>query len=211
MPRLLPPLLLLALACGNATAADPATESNPEFQRATRLRAEARTLRQQANETLAAETPKCYARFQVNRCLNQAKEAQLETLKKARELEAEASHTELAEKQRLAAERGRTSTDAPTLPAEPAAAEAFEIHPDPMAEGTRRQREADAIRAQEAQRAERQQKDEQKARERAQAQAEAKARAETAARDRARYEERIRKREAQKAEDAAPEAPKPAN
>ncbi len=213
-PHLSPLLLALALACGSAIAADAATEPNPEFERAARLRDEAKTLRQKANETLAAETPKCYERFQVNRCINQAKEAQLEALKKARGLEAEASRTELAEKRRMAVEAGRTSTDAPTVPAEPAAAESFEIHPDPMAESTRRQREADAIRAQEQQKAERRQKDAQKAKERAQVEAEAKTRAEAAARDRARYEERIRKREADKAEDAAQDASKavkPAN
>ena len=199
--------LLLALACGGAIAADSVTEANPELERAAKLRDEAKALRQQADDALAAELPKCYERFLVNRCIANAKDAHLETVGKARALEAEASRSELAQKRRAAAESGRTQTDAPTEPAEPAPEGAFAIQPDPMADSTRRQREADAVRAKEAEQAERKQKDAEKAKARAQAEAEAKSRAEAAARDRERYEERIRQREAEKAKDAA----KPAN
>ncbi|WP_232299287.1 hypothetical protein [Azoarcus sp. CIB] len=210
MPPLLLPLLL-ALACGGAMAADAAADANPELERAATLRDEAKALRQQADDTLAAELPKCYERFLVNRCIAQAKDARLEAVGKARALEAEASRTELAQKQRAAAESGRTRTDAPTEPAAPTPEGAFTIQPDPMAESTRRQREADAVRAKEAQQTERKQKDAEKAKARTQAEAEAAGRAEAAARDRARYEERIREREAEKARDAAKDAAKPAN
>nr|WP_248281540.1 hypothetical protein [Aromatoleum petrolei] len=203
--------LLLALASGGALAADAAPEPNPELERAAKLRDEAKALRQQADDALAAELPKCYERFLVNRCIANAKDAHLEAVGKARTLEAEASRTELAQKRRAAAESGRTRTDAPTEPAEPAPEGAFAIQPDPMAESTRRQREADAVRAKEAQQAERKQKDAEKAKARTQAEAEAAGRAEAAARDRARYEERIRQREAEKAQDAAKDMVKPAN
>lgn len=209
LPALLP--LLLALASGLALAAAPAEDTNPELERATRLRGEAKVLRQQADYTLAVALPKCYERFQVNRCISNAKEARLETLKKARALESEAIHIELGQKQAEAAASGRTHTDAPSVAADPAPEGAFTIQPDPMAESTRRQREADAIRAKDADQVERTQKDAAKARARAQAEAQAKSRAETAARDRARYEERIRKREAEKAEDAAQDAAPPAS
>lgn len=192
-------------------AADAAADANPELERAAQLRDEAKALRQQADDALAAELPKCYERFLVNRCIARAKDARLATVGKARALEAEASRTELAQKQRAAAESGRTRTDAPTEPAAPTPEGAFTIQPDPMAESTRRQREADAVRAKEAEQTERKQKDAEKAKARAQAEAEAAGRADAAARDRARYEERIRKREAEKAKDAAKDAAKPAN
>ncbi|WP_232428827.1 hypothetical protein [Aromatoleum toluclasticum] len=213
LPTHLRPLLplLLALACGGAFAADAAPETNPELERAAKLRDEAKALRKQADDTLAAEERKCYDRFLVNRCIAQAKDARLATLSKARTLEAEASRTELAQKQRAAEESGRTRSDAPTEAAKPAPEGGFAIQPDPMADSTRRQREADAVRAKEAQQVERKQKDADKAKARAQAEAEAAGRADAAARDRARYEERIRKREAEKAEDAAKDAAKPAN
>lgn len=209
MPPLLSPLLplLLALASGGALAAGAAADANPELERAAQLRDEAKALREQADDTLAAQLPKCYERFLVNRCIAEAKDARLATVSRARALEAEASRTELAQKRRTAAESGRTRSDAPTEAAQPTPEGAFTIQPDPMAESTRRQREADAVRAQEAQQAERKQKDAEKAKARAQAEAEAAGRAEAAARDRARYEERIRQREAEKAKDAA----KPAN
>lgn len=210
MPPLFLPLLL-ALACGGAIAADAAPDANPELERAAKLRDEAKALRQQADDALAAQLPKCYERFLVNRCIAEAKDTRLATVGKARALEAEANRTELAQKQRAAAESGRTRTDAPTQPAEPAPEGAFTIQPDPMGDSTRRQREADAVRAKEAQQAERKQKDAEKAKARAQAEAEAAGRAEAAARDRARYEERIRQREAEKARDAAKDAVKPAN
>lgn len=201
MPRLL--LLLLALASGLATAADPAPGTDPELERATRLRSEAKALREQADNTLAERLPGCYERFLVNRCIANEKEARLEIIGRARELELEASHIELAQRQRAAAALGRTATDAPLQPASPTPAEAFAIPADPTADATRRQREADAVRATADEKLRREQKDVEKARARTAAEAEAAKRAEAARRDRERYEERQRKRDAKKAEDAA--------
>lgn len=202
MPRLL--LLLLALACGPTFAADAAPDAEPAPQR---LREEARALRTQADDTLAARLPACYQRFQVNRCIAEEKEARLETIGKARALEAQAGRIERAQKQRAAAESGRVTTNAPTRPADPAPAETFTMQPDPTAEGTRRQRDADAARAASSREEKQHLRDAEKATERAEAEAAAAKRAEAAARDRARYDERIRKREAKKAGEAAGEKP----
>jgi hypothetical protein len=198
VPRLL--LLLPALAGGliAATAAAAAPDADPELERAARLRDEARTLRMQADDTLATRLPACYERFLVNRCIADEKDARLEAIRRARELEGEASRIELAQKQRIAAEQGRSASDAPTEPATPA--EPIAIEPDSGADATRNQRDADAAQATAARQAERQKKDAEKAAARTQAEAEAADRAAAAARDRARYEERMRKREADKAQ-----------
>lgn len=197
MPRLL--LLLLALFSGLATAAGAAPDADPDLERAARLRDEAKLLRTQADDTLAARLPACYKRFLVNRCITNEKETRLETIRQAREMEIEASRIELAQKRRAAGER--STTDAPTQPAAPA--ESSTIQPEPAADATRRQREADAARATSAQQDEQRQKDAAKASARAKAEAEAAERAAAAERDRARYEERIRKREAEKAKETA--------
>lgn len=196
VPRLL--LMLLALASGLGAAAAAAPDADPELERAAHLRDEARALRVQADETLATRLPACYERFLVNRCIADEKDARLDAIRRARELEGEASRIELAQRQRIAAERGRSASDAPTEPATPA--EPIAIEPDSGANATRDQRDADAARTTAARQAERQKKDADKAAARAQAEAEAADRAAAAARDRARYEERMRKREADTAQ-----------
>jgi len=202
IPRLLPLLLAVAAATTGAAEAD--------LEHAARLRDEAKALRAQADDALRRAEPACYERFLVNRCIAKAKEARLETIRKARALEAEASRLELAEKQRQAALRGTmppappSGAPAPLPVAPPPAAPPStdtQIAPDPAAEATRRERDAQAARDAAAARDERHEQDAEKARERAKAEAEAAKRAEDAARDRARYDERIRKREQEKARD----------
>ena len=192
IPRLLPLLLAAASAC--VAAADGDSEQ------AARLRDDARALRTQAEDRLRAAEPECYKRFLVNRCLADAKEARLETIRKARELEAEASRIELAERWREAAERGADRAGRPEQPAAPSAIDRTEVVPDDAAEATRRAREAQAARDTAAAQARQQAEDADKARERAAAKAEADRRAADARRDRERYDERIRRREQDKRE-----------
>ncbi len=199
IPRLLPLLLAVAAATTGAAEAD--------LEHAERLRDEAKALRAQADDALRRAEPACYERFLVNRCIAKAKEQRLETIRKARALEAEASRLELAEKQRQAALRGTTPPAPPPgapapLPVapQPAAPSAdTQIAPAPAAEATRRERDAQAVRDAATSRDRQREQDAEKARERAKAEAEAAKRAEDAARDRARYDERIRKREQEKA------------
>ncbi|MDT3672736.1 MAG: hypothetical protein ROZ37_20655 [Aromatoleum sp.] len=206
--RLLPPLLFAAFAVAAGAA-------EGDLERAAALRGDAKTLRDQADDTLRAAEPGCYERFLVNRCLANAKAARLESIRKARELEAEAGRLEVAERQRLAQERGLTApaaAPAPAAPTEPkpiapsaapskgapTGADAAPVDP----EAIRRERQIEAERAAEAARAERRALDAEKAREREKAAADAAERAEKARRDRERYDERIREREAEKAEEA---------
>jgi len=188
--RLLPWLLAFAAAAAFAET---------DLERAERLLDEAKALRGQADDTYRAAEPACYERFLVNRCLAQAKEARLEQVRRARTMENEANRIKLADKQRQAAEAGRTAGSGPTSPSAPA--DTVEIVPDAQAEALRREREKDAARREAEAAVTQQQKDSAKAEERAKAEAEAARRAEQAARDRARYDERIRKREAEKAAD----------
>lgn len=205
--RLLPPLLLAAFSA-TALAAEG------DLERAEALRSDAKALRDQADDTLRATEPGCYERFLVNRCLANAKEARLESIRKARELEAEAGRLEVAERQRLAQERGLTApaaAPAPAAPTEPrpiapsaapskGAPAGADVPVDP--EAIRRERQIEAERAAAAAQAERRALDAEKAREREEAAADAAERAEKAKRDRERYDERIREREAKKAEEA---------
>ena len=207
--RLLP-LLLAAFASFGASA----NAAEGDLERAERLRAEAKALRSQAEDTLQATEPGCYERFLVNRCLAQAKEARLDAIRAARELEAEATRLETTERQRQVSERGLTAptqAPAPAAPAETRPPASPRAPVNGAAAGTgapvdadaiRRERQAEAERAAAAAQTERRAQDAEKARERKEAEAEAAERAEQARRDRARYDERIRKREAEKAEEA---------
>lgn len=190
LPRLVTLLLGAACALPLSAAEDVATQAKT-------LREQAKALRAQADDRLATALPACYERFLVNRCIANAKEAHLEQVREARQLEIEAGRLELAERRKAAEAAGRTRTDAPTEAGAPVPLESMAAPPDAADEATRRQREADAARAAEAARTERAQRDAEKARARAQAEAEAAERAAAAARDRARYEERIRERKAE--------------
>jgi hypothetical protein len=181
-----------ALTCLLAAGAPARAESAAE-----RLNDEAKAILQAADARFAADQAQCYERFQVNRCLDQAKEARLEAVRRARALQAEARRLKLAERQQRVAERGTQAGAAAIEPAAPTSAPqpalidpaAQTVRQQRAAEGAQRQAEADAARAQ---------KDAERAAQRAEAEAAAAKRAEKAARDRARYEEKIRRHEAPK-------------
>lgn len=194
----------------HAQTADEAARA-AERARAEALEAEGKALRAEAEATYQATVPGCYDRFFVNRCIDQAKKKRLETVQRARALEAESRRITLAERQRVAAEAGAraerplTPATPSALPATPTAQPAApsadgRIAPSPAAERIRAEREA-ATRAAEAQAArDRAAADADRAAERRQAEEAAAARARQAAEDRARYDERIRKYEEEQAQ-----------
>ena len=201
-----------------ATAALPAHAQTPdeaaraaERERAEALEAEGKALRAEAEATYEATVPGCYDRFFVNRCIDQAKKKRLETVQRARALEAESRRITLAERQRVAAEAGARA-DRPLTPAAPNALPATpatqpaapsadtRIAPSPEAERIRAQREANTRAAETEAASKRATADAERAAERRQAEEAAAARARQAAEDRARYDERIRKYEAEQAQ-----------
>ena len=201
-----------------ATAALPAHAQTPdeaaraaERERAEALEAEGKALRAEAEATYEATVPGCYDRFFVNRCIDQAKKKRLETVQRARALEAESRRITLAERQRVAAEAGARA-DRPLTPAapgalpptpatQPAAPSAdTRIAPSPEAERIRAEREANTRAAETEAASKRATADAERAAERRQAEEAAAARARQAAEDRARYDERIRKYEAEQAQ-----------
>ena len=201
-----------------ATAALPAHGQTPdeaaraaERARAEALEAEGKALRAEAEATYEATVPGCYDRFFVNRCIDQAKKKRLETVQRARALEAESRRITLAERQRVAAEAGARA-DRPLTPAAPNALPATpatqpaapsadtRIAPSPEAERIRAQREANTRAAETEAASKRATADAERAAERRQAEEAAAARARQAAEDRARYDERIRKYEAEQAQ-----------
>ena len=105
-------LLATLLACAalpaHAQAQDEAARA-AERARADALAAEGKALRAEAEATYAATVPACYERFLVNRCIDQAKKQRLETIQRARAIEAESRRVTLAERQRAAAEAGARS------------------------------------------------------------------------------------------------------
>ena len=202
-------VLASAILPAHAQTEDAAARA-AERARAEALEADGKALRAEAEATYEATVPGCYDRFFVNRCIDQAKKKRLETVKRARELEAESRRITLAERQRVAAEAG-AKAERPLTPATPTALPATSpaavsapspdtrIAPSPKAERIRAEREA-ATRAAETQAARnRAANDAQRAADRRQAEADAASRAQQAAEDRARYDERIRKYEEEQA------------
>lgn len=205
------------LACAAAlpspvsAQADDAATRTAERARAEALEAEGKALRAEAEATYDATVPGCQARFLVNRCIDQAKKQRLETIQRARGLEAEARRLSLAERQRVAAEAGARA-ERPLTPAAPTAqpetpatapsrpAADARIVPSPEAERIRAQREADTGAAEAAAARQRAATDAERAAERLKAEDAAARRAQQAAEDRARYEERIRKYEQEQAQ-----------
>ena len=202
-------VLASAILPAHAQTEDAAARA-AERARAEALEADGKALRAEAEATYEATVPGCYDKFFVNRCIDQAKKKRLETVKRARELEAESRRLTLAERQRVAAEAG-AKAERPLTPATPTALPATSpaavsapspdtrIAPSPEAERIRAEREA-ATRAAETQAARsRAANDAQRAADRRQAEADAASRAQQAAEDRARYDERIRKYEEEQA------------
>ena len=203
---------LLATAVLPVHAQTPAEAARAaERARAEALEAEGKALRAEAEATYEATVPGCYDRFFVNRCIDQAKKKRLETVQRARALEAESRSITLAERQRVAAEAGARA-DRPLTPAAPNALPATpatqpaapsadtRIAPSPEAERIRAQREANTRAAETEAASKRATADAERAAERRQAEEAAAARARQAAEDRARYDERIRKYEAEQAQ-----------
>lgn len=203
---------LLATAVLPVHAQTPAEAARAaERARAEVLEAEGKALRAEAEATYEATVPGCYDRFFVNRCIDQAKKKRLETIQRARALEAESRSITLAERQRVAAEAGARA-DRPLTPAAPNALPATpatqpaapsadtRIAPSPEAERIRAQREANTRAAETEAASKRATADAERAAERRQAEEAAAARARQAAEDRARYDERIRKYEAEQAQ-----------
>lgn len=203
---------LLATAVLPVHAQTPAEAARAaERARAEVLEAEGKALRAEAEATYEATVPGCYDRFFVNRCIDQAKKKRLETVQRARALEAESRRITLAERQRVAAEAGARA-DRPLTPAAPNALPATpatqpaapsadtRIAPSPEAERIRTEREANTRAAETEAASKRATADAERAAERRQAEEAAAARARQAAEDRARYDERIRKYEAEQAQ-----------
>jgi hypothetical protein len=203
---------LLATAVLPVHAQTPAEAARAaERARAEVLEAEGKALRAEAEATYEATVPGCYDRFFVNRCIDQAKKKRLETVQRARALEAESRRITLAERQRVAAEAGARA-DRPLTPAAPNALPATpatqpaapsadtRIAPSPEAERIRAEREANTRAAETEAASKRATADAERAAERRQAEEAAAARARQAAEDRARYDERIRKYEAEQAQ-----------
>ncbi len=205
-----------------ATTAPPVATSDAqrttENARRAELEAQAKALRAEAETTYQTAEPDCYRKFLVNRCIDQAKQQRLQTIQRARALEAEAREIDLAQRQRAVAEvrapqQGATPTPpaaaealASPLPTPPAAATVTpvpspeaHIAPTPAAERIRSNRAQTATEAEAAAQDQQATRDAERAVKRAQTEAEAASRAEATARDRARYEERIRKYEEEQA------------
>ena len=210
LPGLCTALLASTTLPAHAQAADE-TAHAAERARAAALEAEGKALRAEAEATYEATVPGCYDRFFVNRCIDQAKKKRLETVQRARALEAESRRITLAERQRVAAEAGARA-DRPLTPAAPNALPATpatqpaapsadtRIAPSPEAERIRAEREANTRAAETEAASKRATADAERAAERRQAEEAAAARARQAAEDRARYDERIRKYEAEQAQ-----------
>ena len=203
-------VLASAILPAHAQTEDAAARA-AERARAEALEADGKALRAEAEATYEATVPGCYDRFFVNRCIDQAKKKRLETVKRARELEAESRRITLAERQRVAAEAG-AKAERPLTPATPTALPATSpaavsapspdtrIAPSPEAERIRAEREANTRAAETEAASKRATADAERAAERRQAEEAAAARARQAAEDRARYDERIRKYEAEQAQ-----------
>ena len=100
-----------------ADAAERAQRVAEDARRA-ELEAQGKALRDEAEATFKATEAGCYDKFLVNRCIDQAKRQRLDTIQRARALEAEARQIDLAQRQRAAAEVQASQRLAP--PTEPA-------------------------------------------------------------------------------------------
>lgn len=206
LPGLCAALLASTVLPAHAQTAD-------EAARAAALEAEGKALRAEADATYEATVPGCYEKFFVNRCIDQAKKQRLETIRRARELEAEGRRLTLAERQRAVAAKPAsgevpTAPPAPTAlpasPASPALAPAAPsgnaaIAPSPAAERIRAQRAEASREAEAAAARQRAAQDAERAAARRDAEDAAARRARQAEEDRARYEKRLRDYEQEQA------------
>lgn len=93
--------LMFALPLAGLARADEA----PDLARAAALHSEAAAIREAATLRFSDEEIACYARFLVNRCIDQARARRVESIRQARALDTEADAIELAEKNRRFTER----------------------------------------------------------------------------------------------------------
>ena len=196
----LPPALH---AADPAPAAVLADEESPGA-RSARLQERAEALQREADASYAAAETKCRQRFQVNRCIDEAKAERLQTIHQARALKAEARQIELAERRRNAeAMQARPAAAARTNAADAADA-AAPADSTPIAQRIRSQR-AQGVEARAQEQAKVQaEKDAARKAERGRIEAAAAERAAKAAADRERYDRRRQQHEAKQADSAGP-------
>lgn len=209
MPGLCAALLASTILPAHAQTADEAART-AERTRAEALAADGKALRAEAEATYQATVPGCYEKFLVNRCIDQAKKQRLETIRRARELEAESRGITLAERQRAAAAKPAAG-ERPSPPSPPAAPPAASplapsgpsgdatIAPSTEAERIRAQRVEASREAEAATARQRAAQDAERASARRDAEDAAARRARQAEEDRARYEKRLRDYEQEQA------------
>ncbi|MDR1424948.1 MAG: hypothetical protein LBI92_10165 [Azoarcus sp.] len=174
---------------GNAAVAPTAPDAGDPTERMEALRDEASRLRDGADDTYQKAEETCYHKILVNSCIDNAKSARLELVRRARALEAEAYQLDLAERNRAAAEAAQRAEQHP--PAVSAAEPTPDVAPPASRSGKAVERtltRGGKIVA--------------KSRNQTKARAEAARRAKTTRRDRERYDARIRELEEKKARDA---------
>lgn len=181
----------LALALGTfiAIMASPtlAADEAAPGERIRQLRDEGENIRAKAEADYQVKETACYKQFFVNRCIDDAKAERLNTILRARELEAEAHRIDIAERQRKAAEIAKKAEDR-GIGARPMEASSPSANQDtpkmrPLKSASRRRRSSSRANQ-------------------ATERAKAAQRAEAARRDRERYDARIRELEEKKARDA---------
>ena len=199
--------LMFALSPARADEA-PAADPAPDLARAAQLHSEASAIRDAATLRFSDEEIACYARFLVNRCIDQARARRVEAIRRARALDTEADAIELAEKNRRFTER----MDEQAANAPQKAVERAELEAKNRADSEARLRqlsEKDADRVKREQDAKtrgmleaeaRHRHEAEQARRRADEAAAAAQRAEQARSDREDYDERARKAAEKKAE-----------
>ncbi|MBR0566932.1 hypothetical protein J5J83_12490 [Azoarcus sp. L1K30] len=192
-------LICLYAPLGHGADDNAVTDS----ERSRQLKNEAAQLRKQAEAQYQAAEPACYQRFLVNSCIDSAKQEHLDSIRRARALEAEARKIDLAERQRAASKAMADNPGAPQSASAPSPAGNATVAPQPEAEQLRADRARAAAAAEHEADLARAARDETRSRERDKAAAAAAQRAEDAARERARYDARIREYEEKKARDAA--------
>ncbi|MDR1463657.1 MAG: hypothetical protein LBI68_11110 [Azoarcus sp.] len=184
-------MMAMPLAAGG-DGGDASASGRPE--RIETLRGEAERLRAEADSVYQATEAACYKRFLVNSCIDEAKSERLLTVRRARELEAEAHRLDLAERNQAAAEAAKKAEKRAVLSSSTTTAK-----PSPdVATPAMPPEDARAYKP-----VARQGASAKKSRERADnARKRANARAKAARRDRERYDARIRELEDKKVRDS---------
>jgi hypothetical protein len=184
-------------ALATETVPAPVAAAETPAQRSVRLQDRAEALQREADATYAADEAACRQRFQVNRCIDEAKARRLQTIRDVRALKAEVHQIELAERRRNAEAVQARPAAAAATPAAAAAAGAA-----PIAEHIRSERARSTEAKARAQAREQAGKDAARQTERARAEAAAAERAARAAAEREKYDRRRQQYEARQAGEA---------